>query len=178
MNHPNREQWISYLYHELPPDEHAALQAHANACAECRAQLDSWHGAKTKLDGWPLAALQRRPLILRNAVKWGIAAMLMIGFGFGLAKFTAPAFDSAHVEKILRGEFQQQLADARLADKGELAAVINQMKKQRTIDYAALREDLETVAVTAETSLQRTQRQIGQLSLIAQNRNDSSTETR
>ena len=178
MNHPNREQWISYLYNELPPGEHAALQDHASACAECRAQLDSWHGAKTKLDGWPLPALQRRPIVLRNVVKWGIAAMLMIGFGLGVARLTAPTLDFVHIEKSLRADFQKQLAAARLADKEELAAVLAQMEKKRTSDAAALREDLETVAVMAETSLQRTQRQIGQLSLIAQNGNDSSPETR
>lgn len=177
MNHPNREQWISYLYNELPPDEHAVLQGHVNECAECRTQLDSWRGAKTKLDGWPLPSLQRRPFVLRNAVKWGIAAMLMIGFGFGLARLTASTFDPAHIEKSLRAEFQQQLAAARLADKEELAAVLAQMERKRTSDDAALREDLETVAVTGETSLQRTQRQIGQISLIARNGNDSSTET-
>ena len=174
MNHPNREQWISYLYNELPPDEQSTLQTHVNACDECRAQLDSWCGAKTKLDGWALPKVQRRPRVLRNAVKWGIAAMLMIGFGFGLARLTAPTLDSAHVEKTLRAEFQTQLTMARAADKKEIATLLAQMEKDRVLDYAALREDLETVAVTAEATLRRTQRQIGQLSLVAQNGNNSS----
>lgn len=176
MNHPTREQWIDYLYKELPSAELAELKSHAASCAECDAQLASWRDVGAKLDTWEMAAPRSRPVAHRNAVKWGIAAMLLIGFGFGLARFTAPTFDSVQLEKTLRAEFQQQLAAVRADQNVQFASLLAELKTQRATDYAALRADLDTVAVTAEATLRRTQRQIGQLSLIARNENNSSPE--
>ena len=102
--------------------------------------------------------------------------MLLIGFGFGLARFTAPTFDSVQLEKTLRAEFQQQLAAVRADQNDQFASLLAELERQRSADYAALRADLDTVAVTAEATLRRTQRQIGQLSLIARNENNSSPE--
>lgn len=178
MNHPTREQWMAYLYDELPSAEHAELKAHASTCAECDAQLVSWRDAGTKLDQWKLSAPPRRSLVWRHPLKWGIAAMLMIGFGIGLARWTAPTVDTAQIEKSLRAEFQQQLATARAADKELFATWLAESEKQRATDYATLRADLDTVAVTAEGSLRQAQRQIGQLRLVAQSGNDSTQNFR
>src|SRR5436309_1782787 len=36
MNHPSREEWMSYLYDELNADQSANLQAHLHTCPDCK----------------------------------------------------------------------------------------------------------------------------------------------
>ena len=174
MNHSTRAQWIDYLYEESPAEVRAELTAHAAACPECSAQLSSWREVSDKLNAWTIASPRRPSMVLRNAVKWGVAAMLMISLGFGLARMTAPAEDPAEIRNSLRAEFRQELNEARAEDQQRWAALIADMERLRAADYAVLRKDLDTVAVTAEVSLRRALRQIGELNLIAQSGNNLS----
>ncbi len=47
MNHPTREEWMSYLYDELTAEEHSGLAAHLAVCPECKTRFsggfDDWH---------------------------------------------------------------------------------------------------------------------------------------
>ena len=172
MNHPDREKLISYLYEESFRPESQEIKDHLATCCDCRAEIESWQNVQTQMNEWRFP-IRSRHRAVSPFWKWGIAAMLMISLGFAVARVTAPKFDSAKLEKELRAEFNQQLATARARDHTQLAALLDKMEQNRAVDYAELRSDLETVALTAEATLRRTQRQIGELSLIAQNGSDS-----
>jgi hypothetical protein len=145
MNHPTREEWMSYLYDEQTAEEHSDHAAHLAVCPDCKTKLDAWRSARANLDAWQLPAQRQRVSLRRPVVRWAAAAALMIGIGFGLGRFAIPA--TADAEKIratiepeirrqLRQEFRQTLRDD--LDKtasGTLAASIEQ-SKQLLADYA------------------------------------------
>ena len=58
MNHPTREEWMSYLYDELNASERANLKTHLRGCAECAAKVSDWQAARTNLDAWQLRSLR------------------------------------------------------------------------------------------------------------------------
>ena len=90
MTHPNREEWMAYLYQEAAPQTQADLTAHLHVCPECKTALDGWRGTMNALQAWKLPAPATRRLAHRPAIKWGIAAALMIGLGFGLGQLASP----------------------------------------------------------------------------------------
>src|SRR5882672_8039898 len=118
MNHPTREEWMSYLYDELTGEQHANLAAHLAVCPDCKANIGEWRAVRKDLDTWNLPAKRARVVLTRPLIKWAAAAAIMIGFGFGVGRFATSA--SADVEKLraaiepsirkqLRQEFAQTL---------------------------------------------------------------------
>lgn len=187
MNHPSREEWMSWLYGETSPAERERLDAHLQSCANCQADVQAWRASLKELDTWAVPAPRPAPVSLARYLKWGIAAMLLIGLGFGLARATTPGTDRlrAELKQELRADLEKMTTDkaaaavqenrralesfiktytaAREEDRTNIVAILEQMETQRVSDYANLRKDLETVAVTAESKLYLTQQQIGQL---------------
>jgi len=182
MKHPSQEEWIAYIYDECAPPELAQLKRHLDDCPACREQVRGWQGTMTQLDTWQLPAAPRRPQFTwGDALKWGIAAMLMIGLGFGLARVTARPPDLAALRaelepalrKQLAGELQTGLAamatevqTERAQDRqaiGRVLARMDQLQQQHAGDYAALRKEIETLAVNAENRFENTQEQLVQL---------------
>ena len=49
MNHPNHEEWMSFIYGELPPETHAEQARHFESCAACRAQVTAWRSTMVEL---------------------------------------------------------------------------------------------------------------------------------
>jgi hypothetical protein len=173
MNHPTKEEWMSFLYDELPDEKRIELRAHLKTCASCESQVARWQKMKLELGAWKLAATARKPQVVApNAVKWAAAAVLMLGLGFGFGRFSAPPPDlqklQASVESQLRQRLQQELATVRTADRKEVIAMLRDIEEQRISDYTQLRQDLETVAVLADEKLSRTERALKQASLFAQ----------
>jgi len=135
MNHPTREEWMSYLYDELTAEELSGLAAHLAVCPDCKTRVNDWRAARKNLDSWQLPARPVRVPVQRPLVRWAAAAALMLGIGFGVGRFATPA--TANAEKIratiepairqqLRQEFTQLLRDeldkatsATLAASGE-----------------------------------------------------------
>jgi anti-sigma factor RsiW len=166
MNHPTREEWMSYLYDELTADEHANLAAHLAVCPDCKARIGDWRGARKNLDAWQMPARPGRLPLQRPLIRWAAAAALMIGIGFGVGRFATSA--TANVGKIraaiepeirqqLRQEFVQLLrneldraASATLAASGEQAKhwiedYAQTLETRRTEDNQAIRAALNNL---------------------------------
>lgn len=184
LKHPGREEWMEWIYRELPRTEQARLAAHLKDCAECRADVEQWQGAMKALDEWKAAPLRSRTGTPQRIIKWGIAAALMLTAGFGAGRMVSPAAaDAAALRASLKKEIlaevqqqqQQQLvefktaADARReADNKVIFTAIAKAEADRLADYAALHKDLETVAVLTERGFNQAQQQIVSLANYSQ----------
>jgi len=90
MNHPEREEWVPFLFGEAAPDARRKLAAHLQSCPQCAAKIESWRRSLGKLDRWQLPpALGRRSQVLVPTFRWAIAAALMLFAGVALGKLTA-----------------------------------------------------------------------------------------
>ncbi|MBT4496195.1 MAG: zf-HC2 domain-containing protein [Gemmatimonadetes bacterium] len=49
----NREQLLDYLYKELEPKAHRALESHLESCPDCRRELEELGGTTRLLRTWP-----------------------------------------------------------------------------------------------------------------------------
>jgi hypothetical protein len=189
MTHPKREDWMSYLYDELPASERSTLKAHLDSCAECRAQMSVWQGAGAELNAWKMPVRARRPQA-PSLVRWAAAAAVV-----GLALVGGWRLNVLNQEvKTLRAELQrtprpdvvsaanaatktaaeaqamvtalaEQWEQKRLGDQQALLSALQKINARHTQDYAALRKELETVAVFSEAGLQSAQNQISSLAL-------------
>ena len=196
MIHPSPEQWMDYLYGELPMPQQTEFGRHLESCAACQAQVAEWRGAKAALDAWKLPKIQARPQapFASGYWRWAAAAVLLIGVGLGLGHFTAPAPDLTTIRAQLELQLRQQLkkdvvamtAGYRAETQQALAALAEALEAQRLndnqaflkllqeqdanqqLDLAALRRDLETVAVMTDGSLRNARDQIVRLAALAQ----------
>lgn len=185
MNHPTREEWMSYLYDELPPARHTDLQAHLGVCPECKRSVEGWRRTMSGLDAWTIGAPKRKTAALPIAMRWAAAAVVVLGLGFLVGRASAPALNSEKLRNDLRQEFASQLQQSMEASRGEtrqaletLATAWTQARREdqqstlsllqrselnRQADFASLRRDLETVAVVGEQGLLSTRNQIARL---------------
>lgn len=178
--HPAPEEWMSYLYGEAHPQNKARLEEHLHACRACAARVAEWRGAMGQMDAWQLPARPARAAFLQPLVKWAAAAMLVLGLGYAWGHLASPASADVQalrtvLEPILRQKLQAELTQQsrveletmaaawREQDRQTLLALLEKLEKQHAADYAALRRDLETVAVVAEGKLEFAQEQISQL---------------
>lgn len=109
MNHPTREEWMSYLYDELNAAERGRLAAHLKACAECAAQVRDWQAARKVMDGWRVPARPRRVPPARNVLRWAVAAAVVLCIGFGIGRATSPALDIARMREVVQPELHRQM---------------------------------------------------------------------
>jgi len=163
MNHPTREEWMSYLYDELTAEEHSSLAAHLAVCPDCKTRVSDWRATWTNLDAWQLPARPARVPLQRPLVRWAAAAALMIGIGFGVGRFATPATANAGkiraaIEPEIRQQLRQELtqllrdeldkaASATLAASGEQAKhwiedYAQALETRRTEDNQAIRAAL------------------------------------
>lgn len=117
---------MSYLYGEQPRESKAALQAHLGACEECQRSIAHWQSAmsrlgKYKVPGRPVA---RAVSIAQPALKWAIAAALVLGAGVGIGRFSSPQIDpnalraavEQQVKSSLTTQLKQELKEELVAD--------------------------------------------------------------
>src|SRR5438105_15794216 len=86
MQHPQREDWILYLFNEAPPEKFGRLREHLHACEQCAAQLEDWSQTLALLDRCPAAACPRPARHWRSGAlsRWiADAAVLLIGLILG-----------------------------------------------------------------------------------------------
>ncbi|HKS37180.1 MAG TPA: zf-HC2 domain-containing protein [Verrucomicrobiae bacterium] len=127
MNHPKHEEWVPYLDGEASPETQKRLSVHLQSCPECAAEVAGWQRSIGRLDRWKLPPLRRsRPEWLEPALKWGIAAALVLGMGFGIGRWSATAHDTAG----LREELQAALAANRAQISNELQAQLTNASSQ------------------------------------------------
>ena len=153
MNHPTREEWMSYLYDELTAEEHSSLAAHLAVCPDCKTRVSDWRAARTNLDAWQLPARLARVQLQRPLVRWAAAAALMIGIGFGAGRFATPATANAgkiraaiepEIRQQLRQEFTQLLRDELDKAASATLAASGEQTKHWVEDYAQALETKRT----------------------------------
>ena len=133
MNHPTREEWMSFLYDETSGDQHAALSAHLAACPECTSRVGSWREVAADLDAWKLCSRPNRRFRIPTVARWAAAAAIVLSFGFAFGRASAPTAVSveqlrAAIEPSLRQQLQQEFAQrlqAELAKSTYEKAVAN-----------------------------------------------------
>lgn len=115
MNHPSREEWMEFLYEETPRPQRARLKKHLAECAECQARVNDWRACQTKLSLWETTVrkIEAQPSFVQPVFRWALAAILMVGLGWLIGRFTAPAPDvnalRADIENALRASLLDEL---------------------------------------------------------------------
>jgi hypothetical protein len=162
MNHPTQNEWLNYLDGEVSPEDLKRLQAHLQQCPMCATEIAGWQRSVQKLRRLPLpAARQMRggPRIqaprLAAFVKWGLAAAIVLGVGFGFGRLSvlrAASFQqsvAAHVREDLKRELQADLLAALDADgeakddfQHQLRVVVQTAQAKSTTQNARLCREL------------------------------------
>jgi len=176
MNHPSREELVDFLDEELPHQRQAEVAEHVLACDECGRQTASWRAARTALAAWQLPTFPQaasRPshrAARRGAWPRAAAGAALVAAGFGLALLSAPRSDTASVRSELAREIRRHLREEVHAELAKFTASqhvqqesflrdvaerLDQLELQWMADYAALRRDVETVAIGTQEGLRR-----------------------
>ena len=94
MNHPNREEWMAYLYKEVGRKRQAELKEHLKLCSQCQADVTAWRSVMKELDRWRLPerrGVSKARWDMRWAVRWTAAAVLLILAGYAVGRVTVAA---------------------------------------------------------------------------------------
>lgn len=167
MNHPDPTEWMSYLYDKTDTNRRSKLTTHLLTCADCRRQMESWHRTQADLNGWALSRSRRAPAAAASFVRRGMAALFLVGMGFGVGRLAAPLPDDSAMRSELatqlRAEFRNDLKASLATERSEWVSLLKEMDTRHGTEYTSLRKDLETVAVVADARIQRTQRDLGEI---------------
>jgi hypothetical protein len=113
MNHPDREEWIPFLFGEADPSRRKQLAAHLDSCPSCAREIAGWRRSLRALDRGPVPA---RPaiVVLPLVLKWAMAAVLVLGLGFWTGRTTAGSRADipglrAELEATIRSSLQVDL---------------------------------------------------------------------
>jgi hypothetical protein len=119
MKHPDREEWVPFVFGEVDSDTRQRLARHLEECPDCAREITGWRQSLRKLDRWPLPKLQAEPKIVafQPIVRWALAASLVLGLGLLVGRMTSPAPVNAaelrsQVEASVRASLQANLQDA------------------------------------------------------------------
>jgi anti-sigma factor RsiW len=171
MKHPNREEWMSYLYDELEVEPRRELERHLGQCGECRASLAAWRHTSRQLNAFKIATQRQAAPPWQPLTRWALvsataAAVLLGGIvlgrvtGVSRAELEATRRDAAaQAAAASRAETQQVLRQFAL----NLNQRLDTLETQQARDYSSLRKELETVAVLTEASFRQTENRIGRL---------------
>jgi hypothetical protein len=185
MKHPEREEWVPFIFGEADAGRKRKLESHLDDCAECRNEIQSWQRSLGRLDSWKLPVLAKRPANFAPMVKWAAAAAVVLSIGFAIGRGTAAHADAekvrAAVEKDLRGQVAQIARDEaaktaslavtassqktetrRAADNRIIFAVLERLETQHTTDCLTLKKELDTLAINADAGLRQTEEQLVQ----------------
>jgi hypothetical protein len=124
--HPTAEDWMSYLYGEDAPVRHLELEAHLRACPTCRNQVEQWRHSMRSLDHWSDVRPRRKSWAVEPALRWAVAAAVMLGIGIGVGRLASAAPRSAQLRELVRME-----VDARLnAAHAEFAQILERRQAE------------------------------------------------
>jgi Putative zinc-finger len=185
MKHPEREEWVPFIFGEASAGQTRQLESHLDECAECRDEIQSWQRSLGRLDSWKLPAVAKRRTNFAPLVKWAAAAAVVLSIGFAIGRGTAAHVDAdkvrAAVEKDLRGQlaqiardeaaktaslaitaYSQKTETRRAADNRVMFAVLERLETQHTTDCLTLKKELDTLAINADAGLRQTEEQLVQ----------------
>jgi hypothetical protein len=119
MKHPNRDEWVPYVFGEARPGEAKRLRAHLESCTECAAEVTAWRRSLQTLDKWELPEPVRSRAIMAPAFRWAMAAAIMLAAGIAIGRVTAP--DPEKMREQVTASVKAMLADQlqQTADENE-----------------------------------------------------------
>jgi Putative zinc-finger len=184
MKHPEREEWIPFIFGEADAGRKRQLESHLDDCAECREEIQSWQRSLGRLDSWKLPPVAKRPTSFAPLMKWAAAAAVVLCVGFAMGRSSAHADAEklrAAVERDLRGElaqiardeaaktaslaitaFSQKADTRRAADNRVIFSVLERVETQHATDCLTLKKELDTLAINADAGLRQTEEQLVQ----------------
>src|SRR6266446_7247750 len=104
MKHPERDEWVPFIFGEADSDQRRQLESHLKACAECRGEIESWQRSVGRLDSWKLPRMSKPRASFVPLVKWAVAAALVLSVGFGLGRISATRIDAQKVRVAVEGD--------------------------------------------------------------------------
>ncbi len=148
MKHPNREEWVPYLFGEAAPESKHRLSRHLEDCADCRDELQKWKSSLGMLDSWKLPRPSRSIRLLPQwnwALATACALLLTTGFMFGryLEARNLSALRASLEPKVrqeLRSEFAQMLEQELAKSSSSVLAASKQQAQHLLTDYATSAE--------------------------------------
>jgi hypothetical protein len=166
MKHPNREEWMSFLYDELESEPRQALEGHLKECPACSASLAQWRDTTRQLSAYKIAAGSRQvrrswagPTLAAAAA----AVVLFAGFAWGRSS----GISREELEAVKRDATAQALAAGRVEAQKQLEQFattfgerLDTLQSQHARDYGTLRAELETVAVLTEAGFRQTENRL------------------
>lgn len=172
MNHPTREELVSYLYDDLEFEARRTVERHLGQCAECRGSVAGWRGVGGRLDGYAVTPSRlMSPPAWQPLTRWAMVAVTasaILFAGFMVGRMTGVSRAELEAVKreaqsaataIARNDSERRLREFALNTDQRLLA----LQSQQTADYAALTKKLETVAVLTEAGFRQTEKQFVQL---------------
>ena len=160
MNHPTQEQWMEYVYHEMPSPDRKELEHHLKGCPACREKAVELQGTTRTLDTWKVEVPAKHAFAARwqPGLKWAVAAALLVTTAFAAGRISEPKVDvealQAQISKPIEEKVQRDLLaseQARLAahekEMAELNLRLQAVAAKAAEANAAAREHLEQLAL-------------------------------
>jgi hypothetical protein len=162
MKHPTEQEWMEFLYGELPAAPRGELQRHLESCELCQHHVSTWRGTMKQLDEWRVT-VATKPKVFpawAGAWKWAAAACVIFTSAFATGRLTSevdPKVIQASVEENLQRKIgeeataaaEQALALAHQKWHAELAVRLDEVAQKATAEaVAANKKQLEQFSVT------------------------------
>lgn len=136
--HPDREQWMAYLYHEVDPSTRSGLEQHLAGCPACTSQVATWRTTMGQLEAWGLPAHEAEPATFRipfPALKWAAAALILVGLGLFLGRMSSPPPDLAALRQEIAQQVRQELDAHYQAQLHQASATVLAAAQAQTRQY-------------------------------------------
>ena len=135
MKHPEREEWVPFLFGEATLETKKLLSAHLKGCPECAAELDAWRRSLGRLEKWELPSRSpHRAPVLAPVFRWAAAAAVVICAGFIAGRLTsAPGITQADLRAAVQAAVENataQTADAVASLETRIARVSEVQSRQ------------------------------------------------
>lgn len=175
MNHPNREEWIAFLYEEVAGAEKEKLAAHLKDCQSCRQSVERWQEMIGALDAWklPKSKARRKSPALRPFIQWAAAAAILLTCGILIGQANRPGKDlTARLAKAeaevaetrsMLADLAKNVAEDHRRGDATLVNALEKLEARHANELRAMRKDLETVAALTEVGFRTAQNQIVRL---------------
>ena len=117
MKHPSSEECVAYVFGDASPEIYQQVSEHQAICPSCRTEIEAWKRSVKRLDAWKLPQPTKRARAAQLVAKWAIAALLILGLGFGLGRLAVPAnpgtkLARAEMESLIKSTLATELHNA------------------------------------------------------------------
>jgi anti-sigma factor RsiW len=143
MKHPDREEWIPFVFGEANPETRTRLRRHLDECPDCAREVSGWRRSLHKLDRWRLPRAERASAVFSVPVlRWAVAGVVLAA-GVLVGRLSGATAGST---ATLRAEVE---ASVRASLEGEMNQALRQVQ-DRAMNAVADAEVRLTRASAAE----------------------------